>query len=394
MDSGVFYIPVAGDGDKQIIQTARKNGIKANRPFYEKYHAPLLAGVRSLAQQKNLTIADQVSLFGWLVIQTHNANNIGYLWGGDLLDGPSASGSTSGIGYDCSGYFWSVWEAIAPESVFANGGVRLDSRSYLNFGRCVIDSRKVDQSYIDDLIKKARPGDAIIDPNGHIMLYGYDPRTRDRTPIVMENGEFWNPLDKWLLRNKGKRLETRSTFAEDGSLLVKSGERKTPGRALPPMATPAREPSLVASASPGAGKPIARPGAGAMPEYESAPPEFVEDEIAALLLQLLSYEAFDTESLPPPSKANARPRIVAVRAPAAQLPNSALRFAVQAEDSDGDAIVQYRIRPRGTSQWILCDRAYFQTSMPGYAGPAMMEFQVMDARGAFSESTFRQIEVY
>ena len=393
----VFYVPVAGGGDKSLIQAAKSAGAKLNHPFYEKYHAPLVAAVRSFAQQKRLSIGDQVTLFGWLVIQTHNANKIGYLWGGDLLDGPGAGGSTNGIGYDCSGFVWSVWEAIAPESAFANGGVRPDSHSYLNIGRQVFPRRKVDQKFMENLKALARPGDALIDPNGHIALYGYDPRTRERLPIVMENGEFWNYLDKWHERNKGKTYEVCSTFDSEGRLIP--GKQGTLGRALPSLPTPA--PLVVASASP---RPGARREPGSVsafpePSAQSAQPTAEDDEIALLLSQLLgelkAYEDAEALSLPPPRplRPNQKPAIVSIRAPGARLWNNSLRFFVGAEDPDGDPIVEYRIRAYGTKEWVKSDRARFLTSMPGCSGPAVLEFQVVDARGALSEPTLRRIEL-
>ncbi|MCX7016054.1 MAG: hypothetical protein NTW86_26440 [Candidatus Sumerlaeota bacterium] len=233
----VFYVPVADGTDEAAIRSAKSNGAKLNGPFYEKYHAPLVAAVRSFAQKKSLSVRDQVLLFGWLVVETHKANKIGYLWGGDLTDAPNAGGSTSGIGYDCSGYVWSVWEAIAPQSAFANGGERCASHDYLKLGRQVFPRAKVDKDFMEQLQRLAQPGDAIIDPDGHIMLYGYDPRTADRKPIVLENGEFWNYLDKWELRNKGKSLEVRSTFDEQGRMIL--GKGGALGRALPALGKPA-----------------------------------------------------------------------------------------------------------------------------------------------------------
>ena len=88
----------------------------------------------------------------------------------------------------------------------------------------------------------------------------------------MENGEYWNPLDKWLLRNKGKRMEVRSTYASDGSLLINPDAPK-PGRTLPSLSSP--EQLLLASAKPTsvlASRSTASGVASAKPIARRAPP--------------------------------------------------------------------------------------------------------------------------
>jgi hypothetical protein len=400
LNGGVFYVPLAGARDKAVIQLAKNRKVKINRPFFDKYHAPLVSAVRSFAHERALSLRDQVNLFGWLVIQTHNANQIGYLWGGDLEDGPSAAGSASGVGYDCSGYFWSVWESIEPRSVFANDGVRLDSRSYLKLGRQVFPRANVDEAFIERLEALAVPGDALIDPNGHIALYGYDPRGAERRPIVMENGEFWNDLDKWLVRNRGKRYEVRSAFDEQGNLMT--GKGWTPGRTIQPL--PAPEPAIVASVAPSSPEKVKPTPPEPQPSRDEKDEEELQQIERQVASQLRRMKAFDIANLPPPralgrpalagpKSSNHKPSIVAVRAPAERLYADALQFGLLTEDADDDPIVQYRVRLRGSKRWLRCDRPHFKTSIPGFSGQAVLEFQVVDARGGVSPSVFCKIGI-
>lgn len=395
LEGEVFYVPVAQGTDQRLIKNAKSSGLKINNSFFQKYHAPLLAAVRKAAKHRDLSVGDEVNLFGWLVIQTHNTNGVGYLWGGDLSDKPGQSWAASGVGYDCSGFVWSMWEAISPESVFANCGERINAQSYRELGRQVMPPSTVNEGFIEKLAKLAQPGDVLIMP-GHICLFGYDPRSEQKIPIVMENGEFWNPLDKWLLRNRGKKVEVRSSFSKEGKLLINPARR---GRALPPIEPVKPDTSLlIASADEKTDEPkdddkillaLAARGSDDEPELEK-----VDSDIRQMMSEV---KAFDIASLPPPtalkSKKNSKPEILKVMTRSAELVNTSLEFGVDAEDEDFDEVVEYRIRMYGAKDWTVSDRPYFRTAVPGYTGEAILEFQVVDARGAASETSYCKVKI-
>lgn len=410
LEGEIFYVPVAQGTDQKMIRSAKSNGLKINKSFYDKYHAPLLAAVRSAAKHRDLSIGDEANLFGWLVIQTHKTNGVGYLWGGDLSDSPKESWSTSGVGFDCSGFVWSVWEAVAPQSVFANNGSRENAQAYRKFGRQVIPPSTVNEAFIEKVRKQAQPGDVLIMP-GHICLYGYDPRNDHKAPIVMENGEFWNPLDTWLERNRGKKVEVRSSFDSKGKLLINSARR---GRALPPMHPTKPDKSLlIASADnltkdkkkkdkdeeivvASATKDDDQPAPLDLPGDETSDKEL--DKVDQDIKQMMSeVKAFDIASLPAPtakkSGKNSKPEILKVMTRSAELTNDALEFGVATEDDDFDEIVEYRIRMYGAKNWVVSDRPYFRTAMPGYDGDAILEFQVVDARGASSAAAYCKVKI-
>ncbi len=445
LEGEIFYVPLAQKSDQKLIQNAKSRGYKMNTAFFMKYHAPLVAAVRSAARQRRLSTGDQVNLFGWLVVQTHRANGIGYLWGGDLSDKPGDSWSTSGVGFDCSGFVWSVWEAIAPESVFANNGERIDASAYRSLGRRVIAPMPANQDFLARLRKYGRPGDVIIMP-GHICLYGFDPRGRSKEPIVMENGQFWNNLDNWLHRFNGKSCEVRSCFTTDGKLMVNTARR---GRALPPLSPKKPDRSLVLASvgdignategkkathnsvpdidiaalvrgkaytgTPGKSKAavIEEPSAPSMPDErvvanvaantnQQPPVERTSDaemnSIDAEIRKAMSQvDGFDVSSLPPPdahkSGANHKPEITKVLTRGPQLFNDDMEFGVSSEDPDYDDVVEYRVRMYGSKTWNVSDRPYFKTSMPGYSGDAILEFQVVDSNGAASPSSYRKVTV-
>lgn len=154
-----------------------------------------------------MTPAEKINLYAFLVVETHRKNGIGYVWGGDMLDLDPDPTSKGGVGYDCSGYIWSVYQAIEPNHSFTNRTTRLNARDYLPLGREVIPLATVDESFHDQVRDRALMGDVLVAPEGHICLFGTHPLTGD--PIVLENGYEWAPLSIWVRENKGKTYYVR-----------------------------------------------------------------------------------------------------------------------------------------------------------------------------------------
>jgi len=196
-------VPTIPPEDLLALEGSPNRPDKRNHSFYQRYLQPLARQVRDSA----LPPEEQINLYAFLVIETHQRNGIGYLWGGDMLDLDPDPTSRGGLGYDCSGYVWSVYQAILPGSPFTDARRRLNARDYLPLGQSVLPESMVDEAFGRQILAHARPGDVLIEPRGHISIFGRHPLTRE--PIVMDNGYEWDPLDNWIAANAGRTFCVR-----------------------------------------------------------------------------------------------------------------------------------------------------------------------------------------
>lgn len=196
-------IPAITAGEIASLEGSPTRPDKRNHSFYRRHLEPFARQIRA----SSLPPREQIALYAFLVAETHRRNGIGYVWGGDMLDLDPDPTSRGGVGYDCSGYVWSVYQAIAPGSEFTHPAQRLNARDYLPLGWEVLPFQPVTTAFARQLAGNALPGDILIDPGGHIALYARHPLTR--RPVVLENGYAWSELEDWVASNSGKTCTVR-----------------------------------------------------------------------------------------------------------------------------------------------------------------------------------------
>jgi len=209
-----YPIPAISKSELNNLAGSTHRADKKNAAFYETFLAPLAKQVNS----SNLSTRQKLSLYGFLVVETHRRNGIGYVWGGDMFDYDPDPQSRGGVGYDCSGYILSVYHVVLLESQFTDPDFRINAKDYLTLGREVLPLQKVDASFGKKVLTTADEGDVLIEPRGHIAMFARHPVTHE--PIILQNGYEWDPLEKWIRENKGRQFCARSAFDEHGKLIA------------------------------------------------------------------------------------------------------------------------------------------------------------------------------
>lgn len=218
-----FSIPAL---DAETMRGYLYSKTKRNREFFAQCLAPLARQ----AAQADLPLRRKAALYGLLVIETHRANGIGYCWGGDMLDCDPDPTARPGVGYDCSGYAQSVYQAILPESVFADSIFRINARDFLQLGREVAPVRPLDSEFERAAREAARPGDLFATPEGHVCMLGEHPL--NGSPIVLSNGEYWIGLRDWMASQGGKAYGIQSAFDAADALIEPRGASFFAGKIL------------------------------------------------------------------------------------------------------------------------------------------------------------------
>lgn len=230
--------------------------ISSNMDFFKAALCPAANIIRGT----QVSVREKVHAYAWIVATTHKnywrkgidgsgTFNIDYLWGGDLYDGINGNfiapkntnnncrvncGKTNHpfpqIGTDCSGFIFTAYKPIAPNSAF--GYSRTTAAGLSDLGQQILPSQKLPSSeddvtaYLAKLEKAARPGDILVN-SGHVVMYAHHPETGK--PYILENGYIVTEASEWITSQgkRGNSYEVRSSFQDNNQPVSESSNPDT-----------------------------------------------------------------------------------------------------------------------------------------------------------------------